>query len=107
MDETRYEQLAKQAFDAVLDLFEDVDPDEADVEESGDVIRILFGGGQVVVMNTQRPVRQIWLAGNARGWHFDYDPDSGRWLDDRGSGEELLATVAKLSRSAGLALTAP
>lgn len=108
MDEAHYERLAAEALGRVLDMFEDVDPDEADVEPSGDVVRIDFAGGARVVLNTQRPARQLWLAGGTRAWHFSYDEPSGRWLDDRGQGEELFATLASLARdAAGLELSPP
>ncbi len=94
MDEHEFERRAAEAWKRVLDLFDDVDPDEADVEPSGDVIRIDFRGGRRVVLNTQRPARQIWLAGGARAWHFSFEPKSGRWYDDKGRGDELLATLA-------------
>ena len=51
-------------------------------------------------MNTQRPVRQIWVAGKGQGVHFTYDPAADRWLDDKGKGIELLAFVADAVESA-------
>jgi CyaY protein len=99
VDEATYEQLAKQAFARVLDMYEDIDPEEADVETSGDVIRIDFRGGRRAVLNTQRPARQIWLAGGTAAWHFSYDAQSERWLDDKGRGE-LFSTLSALTREA-------
>lgn len=100
MDESTYERLAADAFRRVLDLFDDVDPADADVEPGGDVIRVAYRGGGQVVMNTQRPARQIWLAGGRNAWHFSYDEKSGAWLDDKGRGDELVATLKRLTRDA-------
>ena len=97
MDEATYERLAADTFKRVLDLFQDVDPDDADVESSGDVIRIDLRTGQRIVLNTQRPVRQIWLAGGQSAWHFSYD--GSRWLDDKGRGE-LFDVLCALTRAA-------
>jgi CyaY protein len=97
VDERTYEQLAADAFKRVLDLFQDVDPDDADVESSGDVIRIDLRGGSRIVLNTQRPVRQIWLAGVKSAWHFTYD--GAAWQDDKGRGE-LFDTLRALARDA-------
>ncbi len=99
MDEHRYERLAKDTFERVLDLFEKVDPDDADVEPAGDVIRIDLRGGSRIVLNTQRPARQIWLAGGQRAWHFSYDEPSSTWLDDKGRGE-LFETLRSLTQAA-------
>lgn len=105
MDEHEFERRAADAWKRVLDLFDDVDPDDADVEQSGDVIRIDFRGGQRVVLNTQRPARQIWLAGGAHAWHFSYDAAGDRWLDDKGRGVELYAQLASMAKeAAGLKL---
>jgi CyaY protein len=100
MDESEFERRAAEAWKSVIDLFEDVDPDDADVEQAGDVIRIDFRGGQRVVLNTQRPARQLWLAGGAQAWHFSYDPAGDRWLDDKGRGVELYAQLAALAKQA-------
>lgn len=106
MDESRYHQLVAQAFRKIQDAFEHVDPDEADAYVAGDVLTIAFRNGVKCVINTQRPTRQIWLAARASAWHFGYDEASGRWLDDRGRGNELFATVrAIVKENAGLDVT--
>jgi CyaY protein len=104
VDELAYERLAGTTFKRVIDLFEDIDPDEADVDSSGDVVRIELKDGRRVVLNTQRPVRQIWLAGGQAAWHFSYDAESERWLDDKGRGElfEVLGRI--VLQMAGLRL---
>jgi CyaY protein len=99
MDEREFEQHAAEAWKRVLDLFEDIDSDEADVEQAGDVIRIDYRGGSRVVLNTQRPARQLWLAGGASAWHFSFDAAQGKWLDDKGRGE-LYATLSQLTHAA-------
>jgi CyaY protein len=104
VDEHNYEQLAADTFKAVLDLFENVDPDDADVDAGGDVIRIDLRGGRRIVLNTQRPVQQLWLAGGQQAWHFSYDAPNARWLDDKGRGE-LFSVLRTLAREgAGLDL---
>lgn len=99
MDEHEFERHAADTFRAVLDLFDGVDPDDADVEPSGDVIRIDCRGGKRIVLNTQRPARQVWLAGGTSGYHFSYDVATQRWLDDKGRGE-LFDTLRTLVRDA-------
>ena len=107
MDEATYERLAGDALSVVLDLFDDIDPDDAEVESSGDVIRIDLARGPRVVLNTQRPARQLWLAGGKHAWHFSYDPRAEAWLDDKGRGE-LMAVLRELVRELGaLDLPAP
>lgn len=98
MDEQHYLQLADRAFKAIERVFEDVDPDLAEATLAGDVLTIGYRDGSKCIVNTQRPTRQIWLAARSRGWHFNYDEASGRWVDDRGSGVELMACLADVTR---------
>lgn len=103
VDERTYEKLAADTFKRVIDLYQEVDPDDADVEFSGDVIRIDLRDGGRIVLNTQRPARQIWLAGGQSAWHFSHD--GVRWLDDKGRGE-LFEILCRMTRDAtGVELT--
>jgi CyaY protein len=107
MNETRYLELAHAALDAIETMLEDVDADLVDVERAGDVVTLTFANAKKAVINTQRPTRQIWLAGNARAWHFSWDEAAARWIDDKGQGVELLAQVAAIvEENAGVHLPA-
>ena len=108
MDESRYQQLADEALRKIESMLEDVDADDVDVERSGDVITLTFRDRKKCVVNTQRPTRQIWLAANARAWHFGYDEPTKRWLDDKGQGVELFARVAEIVKEqAGIDVPLP
>ncbi len=96
MDESTYQKLADSAFRAIVDGFDSVDPDLVDCETAGDVVTLTLRGGKKCIVNTQRPARQIWLAASARAWHFSWDANAGRWLDDKGRGEELFSTLARI-----------
>jgi CyaY protein len=106
MDERAYQHLADAALHRIEDALKDVDPDEVDCERAGDVVTLTFKGGKKCVVNTQRPTRQIWLAANARAWHFGWDPAGERWVDDKGqtnadgTAVELLGAVKKIVRDA-------
>lgn len=104
MDEQRFRHLADETFKRILDGFDAIDADEADVETAGNTINIAYRNGSRCVVNTQAAVAQIWLAGGQSGWHFSYDEVTDRWLHDKGTGDELFATLARLTKSAtGLA----
>jgi CyaY protein len=96
MDESRYQKLADSALGTIERMLDDVDAEVVDVERAGDVVTLTFANGKKCVINTQRPTRQLWLAANARAWHFSFDETSGTWLDDKGQGVELIAHVAKI-----------
>ena len=84
MEERAYQQLADAAFQRIERAFQDVDPDLIDCERAGDVVSFTLKDGKKFVLNTQRPTRQIWLAANARAWHFTWDETLERWIDDKG-----------------------
>ena len=97
MDEQRFRHLADLTFRRILDGFEAIDADDADVETAGNTIHITFRDGSRCVVNTQSAVAQIWLAGGGSGWHFSYDEAAGKWLHDKGTGDELFATLTQLT----------
>jgi CyaY protein len=112
MDESRYQKLADVALRAIEDLLKDVDAEVVDIERAGDVLTLTFASGKKAVVNTQRPTRQLWLAANARAWHFGYEEPAGtaagRWMDDKGQGVELIAQIAAIVKElAGLDLAPP
>jgi CyaY protein len=94
MDESTYQKLADETFRAIESMLEEADPDEVDLERAGDVITLTFKDKKRCVVNTQRPTRQIWLAADARAWHFGWDAAKKQWLDDKGQGVELLSKIA-------------
>ena len=94
MDDKRYSHLADDALKHIETMLEDVDADDVDIERAGDVLTLTFKGKQKCVINTQRPTRQLWLAANARAWHFNYDEPSSTWLDDKGQGVELFTHIS-------------
>ena len=99
MDEKRFQHMADEVYRAVERAFEDVDPDVVDCEVAGDVLTLGFPGGRRCVLNTQRPTRQLWLAANARAWHFSFDEGAKAWMDDKGRGE-LFATLSSAVKEA-------
>ncbi|MCA9580168.1 MAG: iron donor protein CyaY [Myxococcales bacterium] len=100
MAASKYRERARQTMTAIVSAFDDVDADDVDVEEAGDVIHLRFRGGSRCVINTQSPVEQIWLAGEGRGWHFSYDETHGKWVSDKDSDEELFAVIARITKNA-------
>ncbi len=98
MDESKYLELAGATLRVISDGLDAIDPDDAELTEAGDVLTLVLRGSKRCVINTQRATRQIWMAANARAWHFAYDPTTQRWLDDKGRGEELLATLSAVIR---------
>jgi iron-sulfur cluster assembly protein CyaY len=93
MDESQYLSLAERTFRSIEAALDAADAEDVDCERAGDVLTLTFKDNRRCVLNTQRPTRQLWLAANARAWHFNYDESVAKWLDDKGKNEELFATL--------------
>ncbi len=106
MTETEFLAVAERVLDTVESAFEAAgDESGVDVEcsRSGNVLEIEFvDNGSKIIVNTQAPMQEIWVAARAGGYH--YRLDAGRWLDTR-SGSELFDALSQLaSQQAGTAL---
>src|SRR5688500_13177500 len=94
MDESSFDQAARDELHAIEDAFADIDPDAVEVNASDGVLRLDLRDGTKIVINSHRAARQIWMAAVASAWHFD-PVDGGRWVASK-TGDELHATVTRL-----------
>lgn len=94
MDEARYNQLTTAAFKRILAAADAIDPDLLEADSTGDMVTLTSRTREKCIVNTQRAVRQVWVAGRGEGIHFSYDAASGSWKDDKGRGLELFRFVA-------------
>jgi CyaY protein len=98
LDEATYNQLIAAAFKRIIAAADGLDPDVLEAESTGDMVTLTAASREKCIVNTQRAVRQIWVAGRGQGIHFSYDPASGTWKDDKGKGLELFRFVADVVR---------
>lgn len=108
MDEATYNQLVSAAFKRIVAAADKLDPDVLEAESTGDMVTLTAASREKCIINTQRAVRQLWVAGRGQGIHFSYEPASGTWQDDKGKGLELFRFVADVVRDiSGEALDYP
>ncbi len=97
-------EFNRQIDTTLLQIEEALDLSEADIdyENSAGILTLELVGGSQVIINRQIATRQLWLAAQEGGYHFDFCTDSGQWLLDRDGTElfELLNRV--LSRQGGV-----
>lgn len=95
-----YSASVASFFKRLVTAVDAVDPDLLECDATGDMVTITAPRSNTkVIINTQRAVSQIWVAGRGEGVHFSRGAD-GRWLDDKGKGLELGAWVAECVRDA-------
>lgn len=88
--------------EAQIDGWLEDDVVDIDTHRTGGLLELTMPGGSKIVINTQPPLQEIWLAARSGGYHFKWD--GAQWVDR--DGQELLARLSRsASEQAGQALT--
>lgn len=91
------------AIETTLDRWLQDDVIDIDSQRSGGLLELSFASGSKIVINTQPPLHELWMAARTGGYHYRYA--DGRWLDTR-DGSEFFATLSReISAQAGRPLT--
>ena len=72
---------------------------DLDVErQGGNVINIRFKDKSVIVVNTQPPLHEIWVAAKSGGYHYRWAGTMAKplWLDTK-TGKELLSDLSEFA----------
>ncbi len=110
MTETEFLDLAEAVLDRIEVAIEAAgEAADVDVEcsRSGNVLEIEFvDNGSKIIVNTQAPMKEIWVAARSGGFH--YRMVDGQWRDTRSGAElyEALSALASAQGGAALALSA-
>ena len=93
--------------EATTDRWLDTDVVDIDTQRSGGLLEMSFEGGSKIVVNTQPPLQEVWLAARAGGYHYRWV--DGQWLDTRDGSEFFAALSQHASAQAAkpLQFTAP
>jgi CyaY protein len=85
-------ELALEAADDELDLDLDIE------RQGGNVINIRFRDKSVIVVNTQPPLHEIWVAAKSGGYHYRWSGSMTQplWLDTK-TGRELLSDLSEFA----------
>ena len=92
-----YEARTRQvleAIEAAADRLLQDDVIDIDAARTGGLLELAFPSGSKIVVNTQPPLQELWLAAQSGGFHFR--SIGGRWVDSRDGREffEVLSTCA-------------
>ena len=85
--------------EAAIDRWLQDDVVDIDAHRTGGMLELVFPNRSVIVVNTQPPLHELWLAARGGGFHYRYE--AGRWVDTK-SGQEFFAELsARASEQAG------
>jgi len=110
IDDKQFYQLGSnllQSIEVALETADDELDLDLDVErQGGNVINIRFRDKSVIVVNTQPPLHEIWVAAKSGGYHYRWAGTMANplWLDTK-TGKELLSDLTEFaSAQAGQAV---
>lgn len=106
LTDAEYHRLAQEALariEATADRLLQQDVVDIDTTRTGGLLELSFPNGSKIVVNTQPPLQELWLA--ARGGGFHYRWADGRWADTRDGSEFFEALSQHASTQAGKPVT--
>ena len=98
----RLAQAVLAGVEATVDRWLDDDVVDIDSHRTGGLLELGMPGGSKIVLNTQPPLHEIWLAARAGGHHYRWD--GGHWRDTRDGTDFFDALSQHASAQAGVAL---
>lgn len=91
------------AIEATLDRWLQDDIIDIDARRSGGLLEMTLPNGSHLIVNTQPPLHELWLAARSGGFHYKWA--AGKWIDTR-DGSEFLEVLSRCaSEQAGLNLS--
>jgi CyaY protein len=102
IDDKQFYQLGSnllQSIEVALEAADDEFDLDLDVErQGGNVINIRFRDKSVIVVNTQPPLHEIWVAAKSGGYHYRWAGTTTQplWLDTK-TGKELLSDLSQFA----------
>lgn len=105
LTDAEYHRAASEALariEAVVDRWLQDDVIDIDTSRTGGLLELGFPNGSKIVVNTQPPLQELWMASRGGGYHFKRRGDA--WRDTRDGGEFFERLNREASTQAGRAL---
>jgi CyaY protein len=102
LSDAEYQHLTQALLadiEATADRWLQDDVVDIDTQRTGGLLELSFPGGSKIVVNTQPPLHEVWLAARAGGYHYKWV--DGAWRDTRDGSEFWAALSAQASAQAG------
>lgn len=102
LTETEYQRLSAEVLariEATIDRWLQDDLIDVDGQRTGGLLELSFPAGSKIVVNTQPPLQELWLATRGGGYHFRHL--DGAWRDTRDGVEFFARLSSAASAQAG------
>ncbi len=90
------------AIESSVDRWLQNDVIDIDANRTGGMLELSFPDGSKIVINTQPPLQELWLAARRGGFHFKHI--DGGWRDTRSNGDFHAVLSACASEQGGKTL---
>jgi CyaY protein len=84
--------------EATIDRWLQQDVIDIDTQRTGGLLELTFPDDSRIVINTQPPLHELWLATRAGGYHYRFV--DGRWLDTKND-DEFFESLSKAASEQG------
>lgn len=94
LTDSQFQQLSHAmlgSIEAQVDRWLQDDVIDIDTHRTGGLLELSFPNGSKIIINTQPPLHELWLAAKAGGFHFRWN--GTQWVDTR-DGSEFLASLS-------------
>ena len=101
LTDAQFDELTRTilaAIEATVDRWLQDDVIDVDARRTGGLLELVFPNDSRIIVNTQPPLHELWLAAKGGGRHFRYD--AGRWLDTR-DGLEFFEALSRHASEQG------
>jgi CyaY protein len=101
LSDAEYQRLTQALLariEAQADRWLQEDVIDIDTQRSGGLLELSFPNGSKLIINTQPPLHEVWLAARAGGYHYRWV--DGAWRDTR-DGSEFIAALSQHASSQG------
>jgi CyaY protein len=102
LSDTGFYAIAEKTLKAIEmsleEAFQESDLDLDISRQGGNVVNIQFEDRSVIVVNTQSPLQEIWVAAKEGGFHYKWSGTLSEplWLDTK-TGAELFSELSRLA----------
>ncbi|MFN7855299.1 MAG: iron donor protein CyaY [Acidovorax sp.] len=91
-----------RAIEDSCDRINDTSDADIDSQRSGGMVTLTFSDGSQIIVNLQKPLKEVWMAARSGGYHYRFDGRS--WQDTKAAGEFFDCLSRSASAQSGLAL---
>ena len=101
LTDAQFDALTREvlaSIEAKIDRWLQDDVIDIDTHRTGGLLELLFPNGSKIIINTQPPLQEVWMAAKAGGFHYRFS--GGQWRDTR-DGSEFVAALSRHASAQG------